>query len=559
VQLRPYQAECLQAIHAAARRRVWRQLVVLPTGAGKTVVFAHLPGWLRMQKRLLVLAHREELIQQAAAKFKAVDAQLTVGIEQAGQRCQAGHQVVVASVPTLGHPRSGRIERFRPEDFSLVVCDEAHHSTAASYQRVFEYFRAGQPGGPLLLGVTATPHRGDGVGLQDVYDEVVFERTIRQLMVPDASDPASPYLCPLRAWRVETGTDLQGVHTRNGDYVVSELSASVNTPWRNELIVRCYQDRCAGQRAIAFCVDVAHARAVADLFVQNGIRAAAVTGQTPREERQGLLRRFHQGDIDVLTNCNVLTEGFDEPRVACLLMARPTQSVLLYTQMVGRGTRVCDRCARAGCEHKPWLTVVDLADNGRHALPTSTTLLGLPPHWKPQGENLLEQATALETIAQQCPQAARQAATLEEARRLMQEFDLLGDPVAQAEVAALTPLSWILLPDGQLHLGLGSGYSLRLRENLLGHWMAVREVDGGLETTLGQFKSRAQALSACDAYVRQNYPDTLRLTERGAAWRGQPASPKQRDWLQKIGRWREGLTKGEASRMLDAWSARQPR
>jgi superfamily II DNA or RNA helicase len=556
MQLRPYQLECLQAIVAAARRQVWRQLVVLPTGAGKTVVFAHLPRILKMRRRLLVLAHREELLRQAADKFLAVDPDLRVGIEQAGSRAHDSDQVVVASVPSLAHPSGRRLQRFEPQDFSVVVCDEAHHSTARTYHKVFEHFRAGQPDGPLLIGVTATPTRGDRVGLKAVYDEVVFERSMVQLMVANPSDPHSPYLCRIRAWRVETGSDLSGVHIVHGDFVAAELSAHVNTPNRNELVVRCYQERCPQGRALAFCVDVQHSLDMAAMFQRHGIPVGTITGQTPRQERAHLLERFHRGEVRVLTNCNVLTEGFDEPRIECLLMARPTQSSLLYLQMLGRGTRLCDLCMQAECEHKPFLSVVDLVDDGRRVSCSASSLVGLPLKWNAKGNDLLRDAKEFEALASTCPDDLRQAVSLDDARRLMHEYHLLGDPRLLQEIAQETSLAWFSLPNGDLHLSLGPDTVLRLHHSKERGWVVTVQT-GNVSNIVGQFSTRKAALADCEGWVRRCYPELLGVVDLEATWRVTPATDKQRNWLSRIGHWRDGISKGDASRLLDAWNVRQ--
>src|SRR5262245_47011651 len=177
VQLRDYQKEALVRVHEAYKQGKRRVLVSLPTGTGKTVVFAHFPGTLRMKKRLLVLAHREELLLQAEQKFRSVDPDLKVGIERAEDRAAADAKVVIASVPTLAHSSGSRLARFDPEDFSIIVVDEAHHAVADSYRRILHHFGLFAPDCMrYLVGFTATPRRGDNQGLGDVFQEVCFAR-----------------------------------------------------------------------------------------------------------------------------------------------------------------------------------------------------------------------------------------------------------------------------------------------------------------------------------------------------------------------------------------------
>src|SRR5437879_4287236 len=374
--LRDYQREALRAVrdaYIAGKRRV---IVSLPTGTGKTVVFAHFPRVLNMKKRLLVLAHREELLLQARDKFRSIEPELKAEIEQAGTHAAADAKVVIASVPTLAR-NAARLSRLQPDQFSIVVVDEAHHAVAPSYRRIFDHFGLFESGASrYLIGFTATPRRGDKQGLGEVFQEVCYARDIREMI-------ADRYLCPIIGWRVNTDLSLDDVKLRHGDFIESQLARVVNTPLRNNLLVKAYRDFAPGRRAIVFCVDVAHAKDVHRVFAEAGIRAATVWGALSRDQRRSTLAAFSAGEIDVVTNCNVLTEGFDEPRVDCVIMAPPTKSKLLYAQMLGRGTRL-----HPG---KKDLVVIDVADNSRtHQLPGLHTLFNLPLNMNLKGGNALE-------------------------------------------------------------------------------------------------------------------------------------------------------------------------
>src|SRR5437667_1339529 len=317
--LRAYQSEALNAVCDAYRSGKRRVIVSLPTGTGKTVVFAHVPRVLKMKKRLLVLAHREELLLQARDKFRSIDPELKVEIEQAGSRAADDAKVVIASVQSLARNVAGLV-RLHHDEFSIVVVDEAHHAVAPSYRRIFDHFGLFKPGVPrYLIGFTATPRRGDKHGLGEVFEEVCYARDMRE-MIRDR------YLCPLTGWRVDTDLSLDNVKVRHGDFVENQLARVVNTPVRNNLLVKAYRDFAAGRRAIIFCVDVAHAQDVHRAFDEAGIRAAPVWGELSRDDRRNVLAQFSAGKIDVVTNCNLLTEGSDEPRVDCVVMARPTRS-----------------------------------------------------------------------------------------------------------------------------------------------------------------------------------------------------------------------------------------
>ena len=227
--LRPYQSEALNAVRDAYKADKRRVIVSLPTGTGKTVVFAHFPRVLKMKKRLLVLAHREELLLQARDKFRSIDPELKAEIEQAGARAAADAKVVIASVPTLAR-NGARLARLHPDEFSIVVVDEAHHAVAPSYRRIFDHFGLFEPGvSRYLIGFTATPCRGDKQGLGEVFEEVCYARDMREMI-------ACRYLCPITGWRIDTDLSLDNVKVRHGDFVESQLARVVNTevdpiPW----------------------------------------------------------------------------------------------------------------------------------------------------------------------------------------------------------------------------------------------------------------------------------------------------------------------------------------
>lgn len=356
---RDYQADALDRTFAAEARGVRRQLGVAATGLGKTVMFALLAQ--RRGGRALVLAHRDELVQQAASKVREIWPEADVGIVKAGDN-DVRAQVVVASVQTLARPsRLGQLLApftdeltllGKADPFDLVVVDEAHHAAADSYREILAGLRAGrprecaghpecdvfhpdgcQPEGPLLLGVTATPDRGDGKGLDDLFDEIVWTYDILWGI-------RSGYLSDLRGKRVTVADlDLSGVKISRGDYEAGASGRALEDAGAPEVIVRAWLEHAPDRRTLVFTPTVDLAQLVAAEFVGAGVRAAYVHGGTPMDERRQILRDYSSGAIQVLANCAVLTEGYDEPRTDCIVMARPTKSRALYTQCVGRGTR----------------------------------------------------------------------------------------------------------------------------------------------------------------------------------------------------------------------------
>ncbi len=534
--LRAYQSEALTAVrdaYIAGKRRV---IVSLPTGTGKTVVFAHFPRVLNMKKRLLVLAHREELLLQARDRFRSVDPELKVEIEQAGSHAAGDAKVVIASVPTLA--RSGsRLSQLQPDEFSIIVVDEAHHAVAPSYRRIFDHFGLFEPGASrYLIGFTATPRRGDKQGLGEVFEDVCYARDIREMI-------AGRYLCPITGWRVDTDLSLDNVKVRHGDFVERELAGVVNTPLRNNLLVKAYKDFAAERRAIVFCVDVAHAKDVHYAFVNAGIRAAPVWGELSRDQRRSTLVRFSTGEIDVVTNCNLLTEGFDEPRVDCVIMARPTRSKLLYAQMVGRGTRL--HLAKKN------LMVIDVADNSRtHQLPGLHSLFNLPLNMNLNGGNALEIERGIERLNRTRPWVDISRLQTPEDLNIAAERIEFFNFEPPAEIRASTQNTWHAVPAGY-RLGLPDGEWISIEPNLLDSWdIRLSTVRHG-QTLLSHTESLVAAVQAADSFVAVNRPDARRVVERSARWRDELPSDKQREVLirNKIPV-PAGLTRGQAAQMI---------
>jgi len=534
--LRPYQREALTAVRDAYKAGKRRVIVSLPTGTGKTVVFAHFPRVLNMKKRLLVLAHREELLLQARDKFRSIDPELKAEIEQAGARAAADAKVVIASVPTLAR-NGGRLSRLQPDEFSIIVVDEAHHAVAPSYRRIFDHFGLFESCvSRYLIGFTATPRRGDKQGLGEVFEEVCYARDLREMIV-------GRYLCPITGWRVDTDLSLDNVKVRHGDFLESQLARVVNTPLRNHLLVKAYQDFAAGRRAIVFCVDVAHAKDVHHAFAEAGIRAEPVWGELSRDQRRSTLARFSAGEIDVVTNCNLLTEGFDEPRVDCVIMARPTRSKLLYAQMVGRGTRLHPV--------KKDLMVIDVADNSKtHQLPGLHSLFNLPLNLNLNGGNALEIERDIERLNRTQPWIdISRIQTLKDLKLAAHRIEFFNfEP--PAEIRAYTQNTWHAAPAGY-RLGLPDGEWISIEPNLLDKWDIRLSTVRESETSLSHAESLGAAVQSADRFVAINRPDARRLVERSARWRDELPSDKQKEVLTRNNiPVPAGLTRGQAAQMI---------
>lgn len=320
IQWRPYQVECKKAIKDNYNAGITKQLIVAATGVGKRLMAVNL---IQHFKRSLFIAHREELIMQAYNEIEQYFP-MEVGIIK-GQVFEVDKKVVVASVQTL----TNRLDRIDPEVFQLVIIDEIHHYMAKTYLKVARYWDC-----KLLTGWTATPKRLDGLSLSNIVDKIVFQYDIKQGITEG-------FLSPIEAYQIKTPTDISRVKRTAGDFNLGQLSEAVDSELRNNLIVQKYKQYVPDRQAIVYCVDMNHAYNLRAEFCKNGINCEAVVSDTNRcPNRTELVSAFRKGEITVLTNVEILTEGFDYNDIGSIIMARPTQSETLYVQCLGRGTRI---------------------------------------------------------------------------------------------------------------------------------------------------------------------------------------------------------------------------
>lgn len=341
--LRSYQSRALEAIEQAEAEGTQRPLMVYPTGTGKTVIFSHALKERAEKGRGLVLVHREELAEQTRDKLAMVAPELSTGIVKA-ERNELDADVVVASVQTASRDKrlAELIESGRRSPFGTVVVDEAHHAPAPTWTKVLRGLGSFSPFGPLTIGFTATPERDNGKTL-GVWDKVVSYMSIREAIYGDpAKGEEGGYLVPiLPAVVVETKMDLGKVRKgADGDLSGGDLGTALEDAGAIEQIADAYAEHARDRKGVAFLPTVATAHHLAAELCKRGIRAEAVDGGTESEERRAILKRLKTGETQVVTNCAVLTEGFDEPSISCVVVARPTKFHGLYVQMIGRGTRL---------------------------------------------------------------------------------------------------------------------------------------------------------------------------------------------------------------------------
>ena len=324
LELRPYQQAARSAVHAQWAEGRQRTLLVLPTGTGKTIVFAALTeDQVRGGSRVLVLAHRGELLEQAADKIRRSTG-LESAVEKAQESCLGSwFRVVVGSVQSLQRPL--RLAQFPPDYFGTIIIDEAHHAVTDGYRRILNHFSEAR-----VLGVTATPDRGDLRNLGEIFDSLAYEYTLPQAI-------RDGYLCPIKAQTIPLKLDIRQVAMSGGDFAAGGLGTALD-PYL-EQIASEMRTACKGRRTVVFLPLIKTSRKFRDILNAAGLRAAEVNGQS--DDRAQILKDFADGNYDVLCNSMLLTEGWDCPAVDCVVVLRPTKVRSLYSQMVGRGTRLC--------------------------------------------------------------------------------------------------------------------------------------------------------------------------------------------------------------------------
>lgn len=491
--LRDYQQECHDLIETLDPGAY---LIQMATGLGKTATFTTL----KRKGRVLVLAHREELVTQPIKYYDC-----PVGIEMANHKSN-GEDVVIASVQSIIH----RLDKFKPDDFDMIITDEAHHAAAKSYRKIYEYFKP-----RLHLGFTATPNRGDNVRLDDIYQDIIFERDIKWAI-------QNKYLTDIYCMRVNIGYDISKVARRMGDFAPGELEEAMNQDVLNNAIAEAYKKYAKGQTLIFAC-SVDHAEAIAEKIPG----AVAVTAKT--KNRDELIKKFTNREIPVLVNCMIFTEGTDMPLVETVMIARPTSNSSLYTQMVGRGLRLYPG--------KEKLTLIDLVGTtGRANLCTAPSLLGIDLNTVPaskQDEIIgdLFELPDLITKKSDCPANWIRNVEIVNLWAKEQEYNTHG-------------VNYFKMPNGDMVVSIPKK---RIR--------IPAQDELGKTTIGGQKMSMQRALDKVFLYLQEEYPqyEYIWNVENMKKWGKYPASEKQ---IESIKRFMkdfdtENLNKMQATQILN--------
>jgi superfamily II DNA or RNA helicase len=521
--LRDYQQDCIDAVFNAWREGVRRPAAVLPTGAGKTVVFSHLIKQFRDEGaetphrigdgyRVIVLVHRDELADQAIDKIRHVAPDLNVGKVKAESN-DITADVMVCSVQTLASQlrrASILLSEKTHGGVGLIITDECHHGAAPTYKKIYAAFPDA-----LNLGVTATLQRGDGVGLGSVWDEVVYTRSILWMI-------SKGFLSDVRGKSIDVGDlDLGGVKKSLGDFQIGDLGRALEDSAMVEQLPVAYREHAGSRPGIIFTPTVSTAEQTAKAFNAAGIPTEMVSGETPREERLGIFERFRTGQTQVLANCMVLTEGFDAPWASCAVIARPTTSAALYTQMVGRVLRPYPGKTDA--------LVLNVAGPGQRLC----SLIDLDPG---EVRDMVDGESLAEAVVREAEAPARGSMA----------FDL---KFKDEEMFSASKTAWLSTRKGVLFIPCGTTSVFLWPAETPGLWDVGAWVRGNKpEKTphVGLDLSSAMAWAEAVAEDQQEFS-----VQRGARWRKSPPSDGQVAMADRLGLDVTGMRRGQVSEAID--------
>jgi len=536
---REYQVKCHQNVKEAYDRGKQGLLVSMATGTGKTGVGVGIGTFLGVKGKILWLSQTEELIFQTKEEFRYQYPSSRCGIEM-GNLFSRGHDdIIIASVQSLGKAGSSRIERFIPEEFSLIVCDEAHHSTPnnTTYSRIFDHFGVSKTDGrrkkdsPLLVGLTATPNRGDNIGLNLVYDELVFSYGIRDAILDG-------WLTPLECKSIFTDTDLDSVRSNAGDFVNKELEHIVNNFQRNELIFQSWEELASDRQTLAFCVNVAHAEELNRHFRQKGVASAVVHGETV--ERKDILKAYANKEIRVLFNIKVLTEGYNDPDTSCIIMARPTKSSLLFTQMIGRGTRLQRglknfKYAISETIFKRDCLILDVVDNTtkhRDSLMSMPKMFGMPLRTKVNKQNILKLEDEFKETQRSNPSV--DFSNLEDIGKIdyyIKDVNLFDVSVPK-EIEEASKFMWYKINNDDYVLNLPNKTYITVHKNLLGKFELRAKGSDDLQETANSFQ---EALNYCEQWASCRLEKhQMGFLKREASWHKDKPTKAQTNYLKLL-------------------------
>ncbi|KAF7447203.1 SSL2 DNA or RNA helicase superfamily II [Pyrenophora tritici-repentis] len=568
--LREYQEECIQAVVSFLETGHKRLGVSLATGAGKTVIFTHLIDRVPAvgdASQTLILAHRRELVEQAARHCSRTYVDKRVDIEMGNNHASGAADITVASVQSI--VSGERLQKFDPSRYKLILVDEAHHIVSPSYLDVLKHFGLRYSADwtdakvPALVGVSATLSRFDGRKLGAVIDHIVYHRDYLDMI-------DEGWLSDVTFTTVEMKADLTKVGTAaNGDFQTSSLSKVINTDETNQLVVKAWLAKAKDRRStLVFCVDLSHVTNLTARFRKHGFDAQYVTGDTPAKIRSARIESFRNGEFPVLLNCGVFTEGTDIPNIDCVLLARPTKSRNLLVQMIGRGMRLHE--TKRDCH------VIDMVSTLSTGVVSTPTLFGLDPDEfveNMDAKSLKEQGERRESERQREGEVAKlvkEAPTKKLPGTI--EFtdydsihDLIADGTSDQYFRSLSPNAWVSVGAGKLILSSNGGNYIKIEPSedkedqfvAKYYWklpaMDKTKIPYGRARTIAEGDSLEHVIHAADTFAGEVFQHMW--IARNQSWRRSPASQAQIDFLNKSRPAEDQLkpgdvTKGKAGDMI---------
>ena len=515
--LRPYQEVAVSDACKALDKHN-NTLVVAPTGAGKTIMLSALVGKRHKKgKRVLVLQHRDELVSQNKEKFERVNPLISTSIVNGTVKHWEG-DAVFSMVQTMSRDRN---LRDRPL-FDMVVIDEGHHAAAPTYTKVIDAVLKDNENAEIV-GFTATPNRGDGKGLRGVFNNCAHQIELATLIREGFLVRPKSYVIDLGV-----GDQLDRVTKRGKEYDMEEVAAIMDRSVINERIVDEWKDKAGDRKTVVFCSTVLHAEHVCEAFLRAGIRADFVTGETPKEDRAEMLHDLEFGDLQVVVNVMVLTEGFDAPPVSCVVLTRPCSQKGTMVQMIGRGLRIVDPeiypdTIKTNC------IVMDFGTSiiTHGALDETANLDGS------------EKNAGGDAPTKVCPECESEVASntricpiCEHVFELREKSELIDFVMTEYDLMQLSPFMWID-PYGTGTVMMATGFNGFSMVGKVGsYWVAIVKAQNG-HARIVSIGEKVQAMSAADDFLREIEDSTA--ANKSKRWLNQAATPKQKQLLRNNG------------------------
>ncbi|RVX76048.1 hypothetical protein B0A52_00405 [Exophiala mesophila] len=571
IHLRQYQEECIQSVLSHLTKGQKRLGISLATGSGKTVIFTRLIDRVKPPtedaQQTLILAHRRELVEQAARHCERAYPHKSIDIEMGDVQASGCADITVASVRSM--VSGDRLSKYDPSRFKLVLVDEAHHIVAPGYLQVLEHFglEERQDSGPALVGVSATFSRFDGLRLGSVIDHIVYHKDYVDMI-------GEKWLSDVMFTTVKSKADLSKVKSgRDGDFQTGQLAQAVNNDVTNDITIDAWRSEASDRKStLVFCVDINHVVTLTAAFRKIGIDAQYITGATKKRVRGERLAAFKNREFPVLLNCGVFTEGTDMPNIDCVLLARPTKSRNLLVQMIGRGMRLYP--GKENCH------VIDMVASLETGIVTVPTLFGLDPGEIVQGakvddlKELKEKKDSSRELAFASGQSSSNLGNHElKFTHYDSVHDLIEDTSGERHVRAMSSYAWVQIDSTKYILAARGGilslerrlapteeatspqdhfaviwkYSLPTMEGIQSPWSRPR--------TVATAATLSDALHAADTFAATKFERIFIATS--SSWRSSPASEGQLSFLNRLRELTveepltaDDLTKGQAGDMI---------